>query len=306
MDTLISQMYEPIINTDETKNIDWYQIIIDNSEQNMYLYANCQLIEPYDMQFTNGFELHKIFIQDGEILFCNKKLNRQQLNKMMNYPHFEYNISATRLDFEKMSWNKTKYPTLFIDSNILLSNYELYDFQKYKYEEFDKGWGCGWRSLQNVFSKLFDQQITMDYLYEQLKNKYIINYDRYGFLDGSMIEDLFPVDQVSKIEITSHQILNDTIKYFNSIDFDKCALILIHDGYIVMISDVMGPNIKIIDPHQNPDIKNFIQLENVGDGGIGWSNIYEVIYNNMSIIGIENYDDFLEINTTFFYLIKNI
>jgi hypothetical protein len=191
------------------------------------------------------------------------------------------------------------------------------NYKLYKYESFDYGWGCGWRTLQNCISKLYNIEISIEEIMYKLKNKgYTFNNNHYGFLDGSMIIDFLKYYSnldVNQIDIYNNNDINSICNIMKQIKYDnyKFCGIIIHDGYIVMINDIDNTNkLHIIDPHQNPNIKEFIKLNEIGHGGIGyggigWIDINNIIYKNIDNLGMTlNKEDYLKINTPTIYIIK--
>jgi hypothetical protein len=74
-----------------------------------------------------------------------------------------------------------------------------------------------------------------------------------------------------------------------------------------MIDDVDNNNLKIIDPHQDPDTINYNKLNEIGKGGIGWVNINDIIFKNIDSLGMNiNKNEYLDINTPTFYIIELI
>lgn len=187
-------------------------------------------------------------------------------------------------------------------------------YKTFKYELFDYGWGCGWRTLQNCISKLYNFEISIEKIMNKLINKgYKFNTNHYGFLDGKMIIDFFnnyPNLEVKEIDIYNNNDIDSICNIIKKIKYDnyKFCGIIIHDGYIVMIDDIDDTNkLYIIDPHQNPNIKEFIKLNEIGHGGIGWIDINDIIYKNINKLGITlNKEDYLKLNTPTFYIIKLI
>jgi len=186
-------------------------------------------------------------------------------------------------------------------------------YKVYKYDFFDEGWGCGWRSLQNCVSKLLGLDITINTIMRNLEiidpMKYKFNYCHYGYLDGTMIIDFLNTYiniKTEHIEITSEKELNEFIIKANCYDYTNMCILFIHDGYIVMIDRIKDNNMLVVDPHIDPTINNFYELNVVGKGGIGWINIQKVLYQNIDILCITNNDEFLNINTPSFYIISKV
>lgn len=183
-------------------------------------------------------------------------------------------------------------------------------FKLFKYDLFDYGWGCGWRTLQNCISKLYNIEISIEEIMNKLTDKnYSFNKNHYGFLDGSMIIDFFayyPHLDVEKYDIYSDIDIENICIKMKKLTYNNFCGILIHDGYIVMIDNINNNLLKIIDPHQNPNIKEYIELNEIGCGGIGWVNIYDIIYKNIDKIDMMlDKQNYLLLNTPTIYLIKS-
>jgi len=108
-------------------------------------------------------------------------------------------------------------------------------YKKYYYTE--QTYGCGWHCIQTTVSKLFNIDITINSIYNTLKDHFhFLNSDHYGFIDAKMIELFFKKSfdiQIKTIESTSLSSLIETINkfyhgvYFISfINFDICEIFL--------------------------------------------------------------------------------
>ena len=176
----------------------------------------------------------------------------------------------------------------------------------YKYTSFDYGWGCGWRTIQNMVDKLFNIPTTIYEIMQTLtKKKFVFAEDHYGFLDVEMANSYFadfPVT-VAQYNITNTCKLDHFINTMKNLDYTQTCIMMIHDGYIVMINNFKNNKIEVIDPHQHYKIDQFIDLKKVGFGGIGWIDFTQTIFENMSVLSITNHDDFLQLNPPCFLVV---
>jgi len=150
--------------------------------------------------------------------------------------------------------------------------------------ENDYGWGCGYRSIQNVFV-YFDKQYPS---FGEICNKCGITYsNKLEFASHEMIKKMLCED----FKCNEYHIRN--IKEFEKIKFPNESIsVLIHDGGIYcLIHEKDG--IWIIDPHvytKQMTIPSF----SYKNGGIGVIDVKHLLTRNMHLYGRGENDDFIE------------
>lgn len=153
-------------------------------------------------------------------------------------------------------------------------------------DENDYGYGCGYRSIQNVFIYFNKEYPSFKEIAEKCGIKYS---DKLEFASHEMIKTIIGGDK--DFRCNEYHIRN--LDEFNKINFPYNSIsVLIHDGAIFCLIHEED-KIVIIDPHvytKHVLIPSF-SYEN---GGIGVIDVKHLLTRNMYIYERGDADDFIE------------
>lgn len=289
---------------------DWWTVLQKIKHDDVYVACNLQHVQ--NKIFDTEYDTYRVIFQNDEHVIVGKQhLNSHMFNKLMNAPAVTYPLFSSRNNVTQSMFVETTVPKLMYkaDVEIKLESFILDEYTKYKYETFDEGWGCGWRCMQTVLSKLKQIDVQLNQLKTILERVgYEFDNNHYGYFDGKMIAPI--VEEygltVGELSLNHENFLNDLMTYFNSLNYDNTMIVMIHDGYIVTIDDFFGKYMKVVDPHQSPSIPEFISLEEVGKGGIGWKSFEETVFLNMKQLWVDiTKTEYLQLNPPSFFIVKS-